>query len=332
MGVFDFIKKQFIDVIEWNESGNGVLAYRFPMQDREIQNGGKLTVRESQLALFINEGEIADLFTPGMHTLTTRTLPLLTNLKHWDHGFSSPFKSDVYFFSTREQIDQKWGTPQPITVRDKEFGALRLRANGTFSFKIKNPSIFYKKLSGTREIYTVEELDGQLRSAILTSLASHFGGGQIAFLDMAANQIEFSKGLKEVLNPTFEQYGLSLETFNVQSISLPEELQQHLDKAASARMVGDLNRYAKFQMADSIPSAATAPGGIAATGMGLGAGMAMGQAFGQMASGATGTGGASTENEDPIKLLDRLHELVKKGILTQAEFDTKKAEILKKIT
>ncbi len=325
--MFDFIKKQFIDVIQWTEEENGVLAYRYPMADKEIQNGAQLTVRDSQLALFVNEGEVADVFEPGRYTLTTQTLPILTNLQHWDKAFQSPFKSDVYFFSTRDQIDQKWGTPTPVTIRDKDFGVIRIRAHGTYSYKIKNPKIFYKKVSGTRERYTTQELEGQLRSAILTSLATFFGSAEVGFIDMAANQTKFSETLKEALSLTFAEYGLQLESFFVQSISLPDELQGHLDKVTSMQMVGDLKRYAHFQAADSLPAAAANPGGAAGAGVGMGAGMAMGQ---QMASAFGSQGGEAAE--DPIATLSKLHELVTKGILTQAEFDAKKAELLKKIT
>lgn len=331
MGIFDFIKKQFIDVIDWTESEDGVLAYRYPMQDREIQNGAKLTVRETQVALFVNEGEAADLFTPGLHTLTTNTLPVLTALQNWDKAFKSPFKSDIYFFSTREQLNQKWGTPTPITVRDKDYGPIQLRSHGAFSYKIKTPQTFFKKVSGTRDIYTTEELGGQLRATILTSLATFFGSAQIGFLDMAANQTKFSETLKEVLTAPFAAYGLSLETFYVQSISLPEEVQKYFDKASSMRMVGDLKKYAQFQVADSISDAAKNPGGLAGAGLSMGAGVAMGQAFGQGGIGNL-AGEAGSGDEDPVKLLGRLHELVTKGVLTQAEFETKKAEILKKIT
>ena len=178
MGIVNFFKKQFIDVIEWNESGDQVLAYRYPMQDHEIQNGGQLTVREGQLELFVNEGQVADLFSPGLHVLNTRTLPILTNLKNWDKAFQSPFKSDVVFFSTREKIDQKWGTPQPITLNDKDFGAIRLRAFGTYSFKIEDAKLFYQKLSGARDEYGISDLEGQLRSMTASTLASFFGKGE----------------------------------------------------------------------------------------------------------------------------------------------------------
>jgi membrane protease subunit (stomatin/prohibitin family) len=329
MGIFDLFKKQFIDVIEWTEEENGVLSYAYPFLDKEIQNGAMLTVRDSQLALFVNEGEIADLFEPGLHTLNTQTLPVLTSLKHWDKFFKSPFKSDVFFFSTREQIDQRWGTPNPIVIRDKDFGPIRLRAHGIYSYKIKNPRIFFKKISGTKSKFTTQELEGQLRSTIVTSLATFFGNAQVSFVDMAANQTRFSETLKEALSIPLEAYGLKLETFFVQSISLPEELQSHLDRVASMNMVGDLKKYAQFQAADSISAAAQNPAGGAGIGAGLGAGMAIGQT---MNAALGNTGNAQSAGEDPVALLGKLHELLTRGVITQSEFDAKKAELLKKIT
>lgn len=328
MGLFDLFKKQFIDVIEWTEDQDGVLAYRYPMIDKEIQNGAQLTVRESQLALFVNEGELADLFEPGRYTLTTQTLPILTSLNNWDKLFQSPFKSDVYFFSTREQIDQRWGTPTAIVVRDKELGPIRLRAHGVYSYHIKNPRVFHKKIAGTREIYTTAQIEGQLRSLILTSLATFFGSAQVGFLDMAANQQKFSATLKDVLGIPFTEYGLELQSFFVQSVSLPEELQGQLDKVASMAIVGDLKKYAQFQAADSISAAARNEGGAAGAGVGLGAGMAMGQTM--AAALGTGNGGGNAA-DDPIAVLGKLHELLSKGVITQAEFDAKKADLLKKI-
>lgn len=330
MGLFDFVKKQFIDVIQWTEEENGVLAYRFPMQDMEIQSGAQLTVRDSQAALFVNEGELADVFEPGLHTLTTKTLPLMTSLQHWDKMFQSPFKSDVYFFSTRDQIDQRWGTPNAITIRDQEFGPIRLRAHGTFSYKLKNPKVFYKKVSGTREQYTAEELSGQLRSVILTNLASFFGRSDVNFLDMAANQLQFSQALKDVLTEPFAEYGLQLQSFQVQSITLPEELQGYLDKQASMRMVGDLKQFTQFQAADSMTKAAENPGGTAGVGAGMAAGMAMSQAMNQ-AMMPSFTPESAAPVEDPLVTIEKLHGLMQKGIISQADFEAKKAELLKKI-
>ncbi len=325
MGLFDLFKKQFIDVIEWNEESQGILSYRFPMTDREIQNGAQLTVRDTQLALFVNEGQIADLFESGMHTMATNSLPVLTNLRNWDKGFQSPFKSDLYFFSTREQLDQRWGTPNAVVIKDKQFGPLRIRAHGIYSYKLKNPKTFFTKVSGTKEVFTTQELEGQLRSAILTHLATFMGKLEVNFIDMAANQMEFSNTLKGALVDLFSGYGLSLESFFVQSISLPEELQGHLDKMASMKMVGDLKNYAQFQAADSISIAAKNESGAAGAGVGLGVGMAMGQSM-------SGISGAETKTENPMETINKLHGMMKNGVISQQEFEAKKTELLKKVT
>jgi len=330
----DFIKKQFIDVIHWTEDSDGVLAYRYPMQDCEIQNGAQLTVRESQMAVFVNEGQLADVFGPGRYTLNTRTLPVLTNLKHWDKLFDSPFKSDVYFFSTRLQLERKWGTTNPITLRDKDFGLLRMRAFGIYSYRLADPATFYKEVSGTREIYTVDDLDGQLRNLVVATMTDRFGESGIPFIDMAANQIEFSADLKTALEPVFARYGLALDSFVVQNISLPEELQNILDTRIGMNIVGDMGRYTQYQVASSIPVAAGNEGGVAGIGAGLGAGMSMGQGMAQAMTQALQTsaaGAAPVSTDDVVSTLDKLHGLVDKGILTQAEFDTKKAELLEKL-
>src|SRR5436305_6616790 len=203
MSLRSFIYKQFIDVIEWVEPEDGILAYRFPMQDREIQNGGQLTVRDSQMAVFVNEGKIADVFGPGRYKLTTATLPVLTYIMNWDKLFQSPFKSDVYFFSTRQQVDQHWGTPQPITIRDKDFGAVRMRAFGIYSYHVSDAKTFYSKISGTRDVYTVPEIEGQLRNTIIGRMTDTFASSTVPFLDMAANQIELSKKIAGLLGPSF---------------------------------------------------------------------------------------------------------------------------------
>ncbi len=322
MGLLDLFKKQFIDVIEWNEDQQSVLSFRYPMKDREIQNGAQLTVRDTQLVLFVNEGQIADLFEPGMHTIATSNLPVLTNLRNWDKGFQSPFKSDLYFFSTREQLDQRWGTPNAIVIKDKQFGPLRVRAHGIYSYRIKNPKVFFNKVSGTKEMFTTQELEGQLRSAVLTHLAAFLGKNELSFVDMAGSQIEFSNTLNSALLDLFSGYGLSLESFFVQSVSLPEELQGHLDKMASMKMVGDLKNYAQFQAADSISIAAKNENGAAGAGAGLGVGMAMSQAM----------NGSGVKTEDPMETINRLHAMMKSGAISQQEFETKKAELLKKVT
>jgi len=334
MGILDFISKQFIDVIQWTADDPGVLAYRFPMSGMEIQNGAQLVVRETQKAAFFNEGKIADIFGPGTYTLNTRTLPVLTYLKNWDKFFESPFKSDVYFFDTKDQIDRKWGTTQPLAIRDKEYGPIRIRAFGNYSYAVGDVGAFWSRLVGTAERLTHDMIEGQLRGAILTAMAATLGQSNVAFIDMAANQDAFSQKLAEAIGPALRAYGIDIKSFYVQSLSLPDELQRVLDKVSSMNMLGDIGRYAQFQTAESIPLAAENPGGLAGAGAGLGAGLAIGQAMAHgLASPAASAlpPQAAQPAEDPIQLLEKLGGLLAKGILTQQEFDAKKAELLSRI-
>ena len=279
MSIRDFLIKQLIDVIQWTETDETLLAYRYPMQDMEIQNGGQLTVRESQTALFVNEGRIADVFGPGLCTLTTRNLPVLTDLMNWDKGFESPFKSDVYFYSVRLRLDQKWGTATPITIRDKEFGAVRLRGYGIYSYRIADPKAFYTNVSGTRDSYYVSDLEGQLRNTIVAKMTDIFAPSDVAFVDMAANQAKLAEKIAAELKPAFAGLGLELCQFVVDNLSLPDELQKVLDQRIGMNMAGDPARYAQFQAAQSMPIAAANPGGAAGAGVGLGAGLAMAQSM-----------------------------------------------------
>lgn len=272
-----FIKKQFIDVIHWTEEGDDILAYRFPMQDMEIQNGGQLTVRESQMALFVNEGRCADVFGPGLYTLNTHTLPVLTNLRNWDKMFQSPFKSDVYFFSARQRTSQRWGTTQPITIRDKDFGAVRMRAFGIYSWHIADARAFYTKLSGTRETYKVADIEAQLRETIVGRMSNAFADSGVPFLDMAANLLAVGARIQEGLTPAFADFGIALDTFVVENLSLPEELQKRLDERVGMNMIGNMQQYTQFQAAQALPiAAANEGGGFAAIGAGLGAGLGLG--------------------------------------------------------
>ena len=344
MALMDFIKKQFIDIIQWTEESDGTLAWRFPMADMEIQNGASLTVRESQMALFVNEGKAADVFGPGTHRLSTQTLPVLTYLKNWDKLFESPFKSDVYFFSTRQQVDQKWGTPQPITIRDKDFGAVRLRAFGNYNFRIADPKLFHTEISGTRASYGATEIDGQLRGLVLQNISNAIASSGIPFLDLASNQLTFAQALTAQLAPEFAKIGLKLEGMTVQNVSLPEELQKILDQKIGMGMVGnDMGKFMQYQTAQAIPKFAEGGGGsgIAGDAMGLGAGVALGQVLAQnlqaglqggAAAGAAPVAAAvGVKAEDVMATLEKLGELKSKGILTQDEFDAKKAELLKKL-
>ena len=279
MTLAQFLGKQFIDVIQWNEPALGILAWRYPMLDQEIQNGGKLTVRESEMALFVDQGKIADVFAPGMYTLTTQNLPILTDLKNWAMDFESPFKSDVYFFSTHLEIDQKWGTATPITMRDKEFGAIRVRAYGIYSYRLVDPRLFFTQLSGTREVYYVADLEDQLRNTIIARMTDIFAASGLSYLDLTANEAALSAKVTEQIKPTFAALGLELTQFVVENVSLPEELQKTLDQRIGMNMVGDLDKYSQYAAAQAMTTAAANPGGVAGLGVGLGAGAAMGQAM-----------------------------------------------------
>jgi membrane protease subunit (stomatin/prohibitin family) len=347
MALMDFIKKQFIDILEWTEDGDGTLAWRYPMAGNEIQYGGSLTVRESQMAIFVNEGQVADVFGPGMYKLTTQTLPVLTYLKNWDKLFQSPFKSDVYFFSTRQQIDQRWGTTQPVTIRDKDFGAVRLRAFGNYAYRVADPKLFHTEISGTRDRYTVADLDGQLRALMLQHISDAVASSGTPFLDLAANQVEFAAQLKAATAPDFDKLGLKLEAVTVQNVSLPEELQKLLDQRIGMGMVGnDMGKFMQYQTAQAIPKFAEGAagaggaggggGGVIGDAMGLGAGVALGQVMAQQLSqGLQGGGAAAVPTVKPDEVMatiEKLADLKAKGILTDEEFSAKKAELLKKLT
>jgi membrane protease subunit (stomatin/prohibitin family) len=273
MGIASFVKKQFIDVLQWTEDGDDVLAWRFPTADLEIQQGARLIVRDTQMALFVDQGTVADLFGPGTHPIRTRNLPVLTDLRHWNKQFESPFKSEVYFFSVRQRLGQTWGTANALTIRDREFGAVRIRAFGVYGFRVGDPRVMFRELSGTRDIYGLTDIEGQLRNTLV--------GSQVPFLDMAANQEALARAVLGKAQPAFQALGLSLVSFQIQNISLPEELQERLDERIGMGIVGDLPRYTQFQTARSIPTAAANAGGAAGAGVGVGAGIAMGQAMGQ---------------------------------------------------
>ena len=349
-----FIKKQFIDVIQWPNPEPEVLMWRFPIQDEEIQNGASLTVRDSQAAMFVDEGVTADVFQAGTFKLTTQNLPVLTNLKNWSKLFESPFKSDVYFFNLRQQLSRRWGTSQPVTVRDADFGAVALRAFGMYSFRIADPALFFKEVTGVTAEYRGEQLEEQLRNVAVTQLATAFGTSGIPFLDMAANQVALSQKMTELLQPLFAAMGLLLESFNVESVTLPEALQKRMDERMGMGIVGDLSRYTQYQTAQAIPIAAQNEGGVAGIGAGIAAGMGMGNAMtaammGQQVApqgqpvvqtaqtaapvaAATVAATAPAAGEDLAGKLTQLKTLLDQGLINQADYDTAKAEVIKKIT
>ena len=329
--MFGFIRKQFIDVIEWPNPGDDTLMWRFPAEDQEIQTGATLVVRESQQALLVDEGKTADLFGAGTHLLTTQTLPLLTNLKNWDKFFASPFKSDVYFFNLRQQLGRRWGTAQPVTVRDSEFGVVQLRAFGMYDYRISDPAKLFSEVTGVVAQYSREALDEPLRNVVMTRLASVFGSSGIAFLDMAANQVLLSQKMAELLAPDFARLGLTLERFSVESVTLPEAIQKALDERISMGVVGDLNRYTQYQAASAIPLAAQNEGGLAGIGAGVGVGAAIGQAMATNMNAAPAAAPQAAGNNDPQARLAQLKALLDQGLITAEDYEKAKAEVLKQL-
>lgn len=274
MGLFDKIKNEFIDIIEWTDNTNNTIIWKFPRYQNEIKMGAKLTVRESQVAVFMNEGQIADVFQPGMYTLQTQNMPILSTLKGWKYGFNSPFKADVFFVSTKQFIDQKWGTKNPITLSDPRFGFIELRSFGTFAFRVVEGGKFIKEIAGTQERYTTEEVAEQLRSMIVTKFTDAVGEGNIPVEKFAANLDELSKLGQDKLNVDFVEYGLNITKFLVENVSMPEELKKEIFNYSRLNAI-DMNKLAQFNTANAIKDAAKNEG-LGGAGIGMGVGMGMG--------------------------------------------------------
>lgn len=281
MGLFDFIKSQFIEVIEATDASPDQIVYRFPVQDYEIKMGAQLTVREAQCAIFVNEGVIADIFGPGRYTLTTENMPVLTKLKSWKYGFNSPFKAEVYFISTRLFTNQKWGTAKPVLMRDAEFGMIRLSAYGVYAFKVTNPDVFLHEVFGSLPSYSTEDINDYLRHMVVSSLSDLIGELKIPAIDIVSSYDEIGKAGRERIKKSFEDIGLELQNLVVENISLPEEVEKVIDKRTSMGVLGDLGKYTQYQSAEAIRDFAQNEGGgnVAGIGVGLGAGVQVGQAF-----------------------------------------------------
>ncbi len=275
MGLFDKILGEFVDVIEWTDSSNDTMVYRFERYGNEIKYGAMLTVRESQVAVLVNEGRIADAFQPGLYKLETKNMPILTTLQSWPYGFNSPFKAEVYFFNMRRFVDLKWGTKNPVMLRDKEFGAIRLRAFGTYAVRIKNPEVFSKEIVGTNGHFHTDEISEQLRNLITARFSSIIGEANIPVLDLAGNYDELSNFVSARLAPEFLEYGLEVNNLLIENISLPEEVEKALDKRTSMGIVGNLNDYTRYQAAEAMQAAAANPSGTASAGVGMGVGFGM---------------------------------------------------------
>ncbi len=274
MGLFDKLKNEFIDIIDWVDNTNDTIVWKFPRYQNEIKMGAKLTVRESQVAVFMNEGKIADVFQPGMYTLSTENTPLLATLKGWKYGFNSPFKADIFFISTRQFIDQKWGTKNPITLSDPRFGFIELRSFGSFAFRVTDGAKFIKEIAGTDENFTTEEVTEQLRSMIVTKFTDAVGEGNIPVEKFAANMDELSKLGHEKLNADFAEYGLTITKFLVENVSMPEELKKEIFNYSRLNAI-DMNKLAQFNTANAIGDAAKNQG-LGGAGVGMGVGMGMG--------------------------------------------------------
>ena len=296
MGFFDKIMGEFIDVIEWIDDSNDTMVYRFERYANEIKNEAKLIVRESQVAVFVNEGEIADVFEAGIYQLDTNNLPILTTLKHWDHTFNSPFKAEVYFFNMRQFTDIKWGTKNPIMLRDKEFGPVRIRSFGTYGIRIDNPSTFLKEIVGTDGYFTVDEVSDQLRNLIVSRFAGIVGQMNIPILDLAANYETIGDFIDDKIAPDFQAYGLKLLSLLIENISLPPEVEKALDKRTSMGLAGNLDDYLKYQSAEALASSGSGGSSAAGDAMSMGMGLAMAQ---QMAANMTSPQQATAHASPP---------------------------------
>ena len=294
MGILDKIKGQLIDVIEWTDNSNKTMVHKYDMNGKEIMMGAQLTVRESQVAIFVNEGQLADVFEPGRYELQTSNMPILTALKSWKYGFNSPFKSDVYFINTKQFLDMKWGTSNPVMMRDAEFGMIRLRAFGIYSFRVSDPETFLKEVFGTSALFTVEGVEGQIKRTLVSGLSDAIAESKIPALDLAANYDEIANYALQAINPKLAALGLTLCSFVIENISLPEEVEKSMDKRTSMGVLGNLDQYAKYQAAEAMREAANNDGnGMAGMGVGMGAGAAMGQMFAQSMGNATAPAAAA---------------------------------------
>jgi membrane protease subunit (stomatin/prohibitin family) len=299
MGLWDKLKNQLIDVIEWLDDSSDTMVYRFYRPENEIMNGAKLIVRESQVAAFVNQGQLADVFVPGTYTLATANLPILSKLQGWKYGFESPFKAEVYFVSTRVFTDRKWGTKNPIMLRDAEFGPVRLRAFGTYGVKVKDAGTFLRQVVGTNSRFSVDEINDQLRDLVTTRFAEVLGASKIPALDLAGNYGQLASLICNKIAPDFDAFGVELVKLLVENISLPPEVEAAMDKRSSMGVIGNMQAYSQYQTANAIGDAAKNPGGIAGLGVGMGAGVAMGQQFAQSMNAAPPAPSASSTMAPP---------------------------------
>lgn len=353
--IWDRIVSQLIEIIEWLDNSHDTLVWRFPVRAQEIKNGAKLIVREGQTAVFVNEGKLADVFGPGTYTLTTQNLPILSTLKGWKYGFNSPFKAEVYFVATTQFSDLKWGTQNPIMVRDPEFGPIRLRAFGVFSLRVSDPAKFLRQVAGTDSRFEIDEILGQVKRALVSRFTTALGAAKVPALDLAGNYEELARKVTPMIRADFEDMGIEVNKFFIENISLPQNVEKVLDTRSEMSIIGNMQQYAAYQAAGAIPDAARTPNSMAGAGMGIAAGMAMGN---QLANAFTGGGygtqppqmgavvpvpgapgammgvGAQAPSSAASSMVERLKKLdalKAAGVLTDEEYSKKRGEILSEL-
>jgi membrane protease subunit (stomatin/prohibitin family) len=333
MGLFDFIKGEFIEVIDWVDDTQDTVIYKFPDKGNKIMNGAQLTVRESQVVVLMNEGEFGDVYIPGRHELTTKNMPITTTLKSWKYLFDSPFKCDIYYVSTKQFTNLKWGTSNPVIVRDSEFGQVRLRSFGTYTMRVIDPKKFIKEFAGTDPWVRIESISEQLRNTIISKLSEGLAEANVSVLDLAANFTEIGEKLKPVFQKEFDVWGIELGMFYIENVTLPEEVEKMFDKTTQLNMLKDkLNQFNQMQGGIALEKMADNPG--AAGTAGIGAGVVLTNLFQQQQQPAAGNNTPVNDPEEKQKLVDllkQLGELKAQGILTEEEFNQKKAEILGKL-
>ncbi len=332
MGIFDFIKNEFIEVIDWVDDTNDTVIYKFPDKGNKIMNGAQLTVRESQVVVLMNEGEFGDVFIPGRHELSTKNMPITTTLKSWKYLFDSPFKVDVFFVSTKQFTNLKWGTSNPIIVRDPVFKQVRLRSFGTYTIRVVDPKKFIREFAGTNPWVRIDAVSEQMRNTIASKLAEGLAEAGISVLDLAANFTEIGEKLKPIFQAEFETWGIELGKFYIENVTLPEEVEKMLDKTTQLNMLGDnINQFNQMQGGIAIEKLADNPG--AASTAGIGAGVILTNLLQpqQQQQAQPNAAAAGEDKQKMVDLLKQLGELKASGILTEEEFNQKKAEILGKL-
>lgn len=318
-------KLPFLEIIEWVETNPNLLMWKVPDQDKEIKNGAKLIVRESQTVLFLNEGVLADVFTAGTHTLSTNNIPILSKLKGWKYGFESPFKADVYYFSTKQFVNLKWGTPAPVLMRDPQFGQVRVRAFGSYNVRITDVGKFFKEYAGTYPHLTIFELETQLRDFIAPKFGEVLANANLSVIDVAGNMTELSNKIRPLIEPYFTDLGVEVTQFTVSSVTLPEEVTEFYDKVTNMNMIGDMERFQKFNTAIAIGNdKSTAASGIQD---GVAMGMMMGAMQQQMQQNQSMQSQQSVSDDTATKL-QKLKTLFDNGLIDETEYKAKKAEIL----